>query len=125
MRSNSKKLGTLGQQVFEAFVRTATYANCIYGAILVEYELETPSELHQDSRSLAFRDCFLSRQNLPADIFEQALVHVPSEAYKREMPNGVYVSMSREFNPEEQRVEADLAHDVSVRIAVAIGKLML
>jgi hypothetical protein len=124
MRSNSRKLQALGQQVFEAFVRTAQYANCVYGAILVEYELETPSELRHDSRSLAFRDFFLSRQNLPADIFAQALAQVPLEAYTLEMSGGVYISMSREFNPEERLVDTDLAHDASVRIAVIVGRLM-
>jgi hypothetical protein len=124
MRSNTGRLGELGHVVSDAFLRIAGAANCMYGAILVEYELETPSELRRDSRSLAFHDFFLSRKNLPPDVFAAAMVGVTSGAYTRETSDGMYVSMSREFNPEGRQVETELAHQVSVRVAVALGKLM-
>jgi hypothetical protein len=124
MRSNTGRLDELGHMVSDAFLRIAGAANCMYGAILVEYELETPSELRRDSRSLAFHDFFLSRKNLPPDVFAGAMAGVTARAYMRQISDGMYVSMSREFNPERRQVETELAHQVSVRVAVAIGKLV-
>jgi hypothetical protein len=124
MRSDTKRLFALGQKVFEAFVRTAKIANCLYGAILVEYELETPQELRADPRSLAFRDFFLSRHNLSEEVYSRVLALVPRDVYTQETSVGVYISTSREFNPEKRGIETELAHEVSVRVAVAIGELV-
>ena len=49
------------------------------------------------------------------------LALVPPEAYVRELDHGVYVSMSREFNPEGRSVESEQGQYISTDIARAIG----
>jgi hypothetical protein len=96
--------------------------DCLYGAILVEYTLESPDELRRDPRSLAFRDFYLSRRRLPLALVRSLLALVPDGAYVRELECGVYISMSSEFNPEGGHVESELAQNTSTQIARAIGQ---
>lgn len=96
----------------------------MYGAILIEYRLETPEELSKDPRSLAFQNFYLSRRRLPSDLVSRALSVVPKQAHIREIERGVYVSMSREYNAEARGVDAELAQRASVSIGSVIGEGM-
>ncbi len=113
---------TLARRLAAAFVRVAESIDCAYGAILVEYSLEGPEQLREDPRSYAFRNFYLSRQRLPADLVERVLALVPKEAYVRELQRGLYVSMSGEFNPDGRGVENDIVYKVMTPIGRAIGE---
>jgi hypothetical protein len=123
-RANVSRLETLGRQIHSAFVGIAESIDCLYGAILVEYTLEDPEELRRDPRSLAFQNFYLSRARLPLKLVPRLVALVPAGAYVRELDHGVYVSMSREFNPEGRSVESELAQYTSTRIARAIGQAL-
>jgi hypothetical protein len=123
-RSNVFRLEALGRAIYTAFVGIAESINCLYGAILVEYALEDPEELRRDPRSYAFRDFYLSRSRLPLALVPRLLAFVPPGAYVRELDQGVYVSMSWEFNPEHRSVESEPALHTSTSIAYAIGQAL-
>jgi hypothetical protein len=123
-RANASRLEALGRQVYEGFLGIAGSIDCLYGAILVEYTLEDPQELRRDPRSLAFRNFYLSRARLPRTLVPRLLALVPPEAYVRELDHGVYVSMSREFNPEDRGIESERGQYISTDIARAIGEAL-
>lgn len=121
-RHNTYRLEESGRRVYEAFIQVAESIECLYGAILVEYSLESPDELRHDPRSLAFRNFYLSRSRLPTTLISRLLAFVPHEAYVRELDHGVYVSMSREFNLLGRGIASELAQNISTQIGHAIGQ---
>jgi hypothetical protein len=122
MREGGSRMQGLGQQVSAAFMRIAESIDCLYGAILIEYRLETPEELRRDPRSLAFQDFYLSRRFLAPNVVSSALSVLPKQAFVRELERGVYVSMSREYNPESRGLESEVAQSASADVARLIGK---
>ena len=124
-RKAKKRLKRLGRKAYARFVEVAEIVPCSYGAILVEYALEEPSELRRDPRSLAFRDCFVSRRALGQDMVAQVLAWAGSDAYVEEMPSGVYLSMTPEFNPEGRGVPPLEAQKRSVGIASVLAAALL
>lgn len=121
-RDDTHRLQESGRRVYEAFIHVAESIDCLYGAILVEYSLESPEELRHDPRTLAFQNFYLSRSRLPATLMSRLLAFVPPEAYVREFDHGVYVSMSREFNPLGRGIASELAQNTSTQIGHAIGQ---
>lgn len=124
MRADVSQLRMLGGKVYASFVETAERLDCLYGAILVEYSLESPHELRADPRSLAFQNFYLSLHGLPSFLVQQTLSIVPTDAFVRKFERGVYVSMSPEYNPLGLGVERDVAQEVSVRIGSLIGEIV-
>jgi hypothetical protein len=107
----------LGEKVASCFKHIASAVEAPYGAICVEYSLETPTELAADSRSLAFRNFFLSRGAF-GSLFDDIRRCVGEDSHVEELEGGgLYVSMSPEFNPDHRAVEPIDAQYRSVRVA--------
>jgi len=121
-RRNSAKMTKLGRRAYARFVSVAESIEPVYGAIVVEYSLETPAELRKDPRSLAFRDFFLSRVVAGKETVEQVLRLAGDEAYVERLSTGIYVSMSPEFNPEGRGLPPVEAQERSAQIGSVLGK---
>jgi hypothetical protein len=122
LRADRQRLTKLGRRVRDRFVQLADSIDCVYGAILVEYSLETPAELRHDSRSLAFRNFFLNRRALGPWVTDECLRIAGEDAAVERTAAGVYVSMSTEFNPFGRQVEPLEAQRRSTEIAAVLAK---
>lgn len=121
MRDKVVRLNKYGAKVATTFVQLAEELDCHYGAILIEYTLETPGELREGLRSIGFRNFYISRVRLPETLVAKILGSIPSSAYVSEQKKGAYVSMTPEYNPSNSGVEYELSHEVSIRIGSLIG----
>ncbi|HTN89594.1 MAG TPA: hypothetical protein VL242_38215 [Sorangium sp.] len=121
-RTKVGRLKKLGRKAYERFVEVVDTIPCFYGAILVEYSLEEPGVLRQDSRSLAFRNFFLSEESLGPVAVQQAEVLAGNDAFVEKRKRGIYVSMSSEFNPKGGHVNPLEAQERSTKIAAIVGR---
>ncbi|CAN5452500.1 hypothetical protein BH11ARM2_BH11ARM2_29620 [soil metagenome] len=62
----------------------------LYGAITVDYEMETPAELRNDPRSVAFHQFYWNPEAMPAKIVEQILDRFSSQFVHRQ-DSGIFV----------------------------------
>ncbi|AKT37788.1 hypothetical protein [Chondromyces crocatus] len=114
----------LGRIVYKRFVEIVDTISCYYGAILVEYSLETPEELQRDPRSLAFRDFFVSEEVLGSRTVQQIIALAGDDAYVEQRRRGVYISMNKELNPRHRQVAQLDQQERSMRIAMVLGKAL-
>lgn len=121
-RAKVGRLKKLGRQVYERFVEVADMIPCFYGAILVEYSLEEPGVLRRDPRSLAFRNFFLSEESIDPIAIQQSVASAGNDAFVEKRKNGIYVSMSTEFNPKGCHIDPLDAQERSTRIAAVVGR---
>ena len=118
-RENKIELNRKGGIVYQKFREISCVVDFVYGAILVEYSLETPSELN-DSKSYAFRNFCISTGQFDQDTIESVLDVAGQDSYFEWDEVGLYVSMSSEFNPEGRNIPNQDAVSRSVRI----GKIL-
>jgi hypothetical protein len=113
---------SIGNIVYSKFVHFAGLLNPVYGAILVEYSLESTLELRRDSRSLAFQNFYLAKRAL--DERSWAILHeiVGDSVYRAALPDGLYVSMTTYFNPEAKGLASVEAQALSVKIAGLLAR---
>jgi hypothetical protein len=113
----------LGLRIQERFLELiGRMSGCAYGAILVEYSLEEPDELLKDPRSLAFRNFYANSTGLRGNAIAEILKLAGPDCYVKSLDDGIYVSMSRHFNPERRSIPADEAMDRSARISAVVGR---
>lgn len=105
-----------GQLIYKAFVQFAEDVDCRYGAILVEYSLETPESLRRDSTSLAFQDFYIGKRWIGSAL-EGIIGLAGSESYVERLDRGTYISMCGDFNPDRREVPGTEAQRRSVAIA--------
>jgi hypothetical protein len=105
-----------GRIAYARFVAVADMIDPLYGAILVEYSLETPVELRRDPTSIAFCDFFLNRA-LNAGTLNRAIQLAGPNAYVEHTANGLYVSLTPEFNPRGRGAPPRERQERSVKIA--------
>jgi hypothetical protein len=111
----------LGATVFEKLVGYSNVLCPLYGAIVVEYSLESPDELRRDSRSLAFRDFYLAKRALDERSWLVLDELLDDRVYRHEMSAGIYVSMSSYFNPEGKELPPIEAQELSVKIGEVLA----
>jgi hypothetical protein len=112
-----------GLKVRERFLELATnIGRCAYGAILVEYSLEEPEELRNDPRSLAFCDFYVGSASLEQTAVCEIVELAGKDSFVEFLADGVYVSMSRWFNPERRAVGAEESMERSARIGAIVGR---
>ena len=91
--------GLDGISAYDRFLQLSRKLKPTYGAITVEWELESPSELLLDSNSSeGFQDLYLG-EDLGSEVLEEAKA-IFEGAYIHPMENGIYISSGRWFNPE-------------------------
>lgn len=112
----------LGPRVYNRFVAVADLIPCIYGAILIEYSLETPEQLHNGCSSLAFRSFYLDEEALGRAAIEAAITLAGAHAYVEKRSNGVYISTRSWFNPRGRDMRPPDDDDPSARIAAVVGR---
>jgi hypothetical protein len=115
----ARKARAAGMQVYERFRVLVDALRPAYGAITVEIPLCCPTDLRRDPRSLAFRDFFVARTFFGGSIMTK-LEALFTGAFVEPVGDGVYVSCSKEFNPEARNVDGDIVQWRSVEM----GKLV-
>jgi hypothetical protein len=123
-RKNAMRMREHGQRAYTRFLAVAESINPVYGAILVEYLLETPTELANDAKSFAFRNFFVNLDDINGGAIECLLQLAGKEAYVERIAGGVYVSMTPEFNPNGQGLPPVEAQERSVKIASVLAKAL-
>ena len=118
-REDKIELNRKGKIIYQKFREISCIIDFVYGAILVEYSLETPSEL-EGSKSYAFRNFCVSAGKFDQDTIESILSVAGQDSYIECDEAGLYVSMSSEFNPEGRNIPNQDAVSRSVRI----GKIL-
>ncbi|AKT37789.1 hypothetical protein [Chondromyces crocatus] len=121
---NRSRRKRLGRRVYERFVEVADTIRCFYGAILVEYPLETPEQIRRDPRSLAFRDFFVSEESLDAAMVRDVVALAGEEAFVEMRRRGVHVWMIDELNPIHRHLDELDWHQRSSRIAQVLGNAL-
>ena len=111
------RVRSLGNIAYSRFIHFAGLLDPVYGAILVEYSLESPDELRRDSRSLAFQNFYLAKRALNERAWSTLQEIVGDRAYSRALPGGVYISMTQYFNQEAKGMVSIEAQALSVKIA--------
>jgi hypothetical protein len=113
---------SIGNIVYSKFVHFAGLLNPVYGAILVEYSLESPDELRRDSRSLAFQNFYLAKRALDECSWSALHEIVGDRVYLGALPGGVYISMTTYFNQEAKGIASVEAQALSVKIAELLAR---
>ena len=116
------RANAMGDIAYSRFIHFANLLNPLYGAILVEYSLESPAELRQDARSLAFQNFFLAKRALDEDSWRMFDQIVGDTAYRDVLPDGLYVSMTTCFNPEARSIASVEAQERSAKIAELLAR---
>jgi hypothetical protein len=119
LKSRARSIGNI---VYRRFVHFAGLLNPVYGAILVEYSLESPSELRRDSRSLAFQNFYLAKRGLDERSWSALHEIVGDRVYSSALPSGVYISMTTYFNREAKGIASLEAQALSVKIAELLAR---
>jgi hypothetical protein len=120
-RGNTQTVRELGLVVYRRFLEVARSIDCCYGAILFEYTLELPDEL-RNSKSLAFRNFYLSSKRLSKKTLKAVELEAGAEAFiEEDAEGGMYVSMTADFNPRAQSLDPIDAQERSVRIAEIVA----
>jgi len=95
----SKRGTMIGHRVCRRFLQLVELLKPDYASITIEYGLECPVDLRHDPRSHAFTDFFISGDYMGID--NLSTVHdIFRGAYIQSLANGLYVSCTRNFNPQ-------------------------
>jgi hypothetical protein len=113
-----------GLKAYQAFKCMADSIDAAYGAICIEYSLETPAELREDSRSLAFRNFWLSRRRIAEGLLHRASQRM-SGAFIEEWAGGVYFSTDAAYNPARVGLEPEDSEERSVAVAQILARALI
>lgn len=111
-----------GKQVYHRFCALIEALQPAYAAITVENTLECPTDLRRDPRSLSFCDFFVSRAYIGASKLRTIQTFF-SGAFIEPMGDGLYISCTKEFNPEGRSLDTEYAQRQSVEVAKLIASL--
>lgn len=115
-----QKAHSAGRKVYRRFLNLVDLLRPAYGAISVEWPLESPPDLAKDPRSKALRNLYISKSHFDS----RTIVKIRSlyaQAYIEELEGGLYASTMREFNPKG--VEVDFG-DSGTEVARLISRLI-
>jgi hypothetical protein len=118
--SEARQAARFSEAVYEFFLALVGRLRPSYGAIAVEYGLETPTDLGRDARSLAFLDFYVSASFLGAASLRK-VKDIFAEAHIEETADGIYVSASG-FNPDGTQLDRVAATWNSASVGEVIGK---
>ncbi len=115
-----KRAEEVGRQIYQRFRSLVEILHPTYAAITCEWSLECLTDLRRDPRSYAFRDFFISRTyfGTPKLTRIQSLL---SGAYIEPVGDGLYISGTKEMNPELRSLERRYAQEQSIEIAKLIA----
>lgn len=89
-----------GRKAYQQFIKLVKRFDPDYGAITVEWGLETPGALAKGESSLAFSNCYLRHELLEG-------IELPNSAYIEALPHGRYISGYGNFNPKGRRAASE------------------
>jgi hypothetical protein len=110
----------IGRQAYRRFLALVERLQPAYGAITVEWELECPSALRQDSRSYAFSDFYVSQRFVGMAGIDR-LKTLFANAYVEPVGDGVYISSYQYFNPDGMQLDNRLAYAKSAGVVEMIA----
>ena len=108
----SKKIQNLGAKTREAFAAMVAIMEPDYAAITVDWKLETPAELQDDHRTLAFRDFYLSEARFGTKALTDLQEHSP-QACHQQLQHGLMTLSSDWLAPEGRGLPREPATELS------------
>lgn len=117
-----KQARKAGRQAYKRFCSLIDSENPAYAAITREISLECPTDLRRDPRSYAFLDFFVSRKFLGASNLTK-VKNIFQGAYIEEVGDGLYISCTKEFNPEGISLDPEDAAWHSLQVAKLVAFL--
>ena len=118
-----KPLGQIkkaSRKVYQRFCDLVRALSPSYGAITIEYPLECPEDLRIDSRSLAFRDFFMSDSFLGSSSMRK-IEDLFKGAHQEKIGDGLYISSSKFMNPKGRSLPPIYSQKASTRVAELIA----
>jgi hypothetical protein len=112
-----EQLWRLAAKVRARFIDVARQIDPVYGSILVESPLPTPSELVRDPTSLAFVDFYVSFAFAGRELAARIVREAGSDAHYSEHERGFYVAMTSVFGSQQGGVPATESQYRSLRIS--------
>lgn len=109
----------IGRKTFKAFSSLVRSLNPSYAAITVDYGLECPADLSYNE-SLAFRDCFVSKEFVGAQFLDN-LVDRLHGAYYEQLATGLILCCSELFAPTFTSIDSRSAFALSAMISRRIS----
>jgi hypothetical protein len=92
----------VGRQAYERFRLLVEKTRPEYGSITVGWHLECPSDLRRNPHSASFFDFFVSESYLRGSGIAQVEELFP-ECYSEKVGDGVFISCTAFFNPDERQ----------------------
>jgi hypothetical protein len=119
--TKSSKVGSRALAVFKDLV---TQLQPTYGAITVDYGLETPYDLRDDPRTYAFRDFYLDRTSFGDDSLRAIRDRFPN-AVHQDFANGQITTTTRVFSrtPWESDIPSSEAYSLSVFVGRMVSRI--
>jgi hypothetical protein len=111
-----------GRQVYQRLRALVEATRPAYAAITVEFPLQCPTDLRRDPRSLAFRDFFVSGTYIGAPNLAVAK-NLFAGAFVEPLTDGLYISCTKDFNPDGRNLPVEDAQRRSVEQAKLIASL--
>lgn len=118
-RSAARKAGRM---VFERFSRLVEHIRPAYAAITGEWSLNCLSALRVDPRTIAFRDCYISKAFVGEASLQRILKHAEG-AFIQPLADGVCISAWEVLNPMRVSFSSTDCQVMSERIARELGTL--
>jgi hypothetical protein len=109
-----------GIRAYERFIEIVRALRPSYGAITCEYDLECPTDLQNDSRTLAFTDFYVSEAFVGASSLDH-IRRISAAGFQQNVADGLYVSCYQALNPEGIDVASRRAAEISVEVGKQIA----
>ena len=110
-----------GNKIYHFFIDILGKLYPDYAAITVEWPLECPYDLHQDPRSLSFKDFYISQPFIGETEFGKIRQEF-STAYQEVVANGVYISGYKYLNPSGIEITPDGGERKSLLVSNLIAR---
>jgi hypothetical protein len=115
------KTRKIGLKVRSVFLDLIKRINPTYAAMTVDYGLESPCDLREDSRTNAFRDFYLQRQHFGASTIQEIKSRFPNADYE-DIGAGEIVTTTRSFVRNIDDFEFDSTD--AYKLSTYVGKII-
>jgi len=122
----SKTERKVAAKTLETFKTLISHLRPTYAAMTVDYGLETPCDLRSDSRSLAFRDFYLSRDDFGKSFLAELKKKYPNSVYDDYEEGQITITTAalRKAMGVESAVD-DSGYDLSQFVGKNIAKILI
>lgn len=103
MPSAEKKMRQSAKKVYRRFIKIIEMTNPSYASVTFEYDMECPSDLERDPKTIAFSDFYIDKDFIGHNNIEQ-IRSVYTKGFIEAVANGLYISCWR-FNPKGKKLD--------------------